>query len=180
VTFLVAVLEQFRPNNAVTIDQECAGVWDTVPLRIADPVSFDRPVAGVGQQRVRDVALAGEVGQGISGVVADGDKFDTGIGDLRQVGLQLDQLLLAERSPPRRAKKDNRHGPFLPQLVERLFGPRLVLEREGRCSGADRQTRLGFGRWPTTSRAGCGATRMGRRVALATSQQYYRHQGQPG
>jgi hypothetical protein len=169
VTFLVAVLEQFRPNDAVTIYQECAGVWDTVPLRIADPVGFDRPAAGVGQQRERDVAPAGEVGQGVSGVVADGDKFETRIRDLLQVGLQLDQLLLAERSPPRRAEKDNRHGPFLPQLVERLFDTRLVLEREGRRSGADRQTRLGFGRRPITSRAGRWAAWLGRRVALATA-----------
>src|SRR5262249_22450430 len=73
---------------------------------------------------------------------ADADDLDACGLDLLEVGLQLDQLLLAVRSPAGRAVEHHSDLALLEELVEGPLLARLVLERKGRRLRADLQTGL--------------------------------------
>ena len=65
-------------------------------------------------------------------IVANGHDLTAGRFQFLQVGLQLDQLLLAKGSPIRRSEKDQRDRPFLEQGIERDVVVRLIFQGKRR------------------------------------------------
>ena len=73
-------------------------------------------------------------------IVANRHDLTAGCFQFFQVGLQLDQLLLAEWSPIRRSEKDQRDRPFLEQGIERDILVRLIFQGKRRRFFAHGQT----------------------------------------
>jgi hypothetical protein len=141
---LVAFQKEFCVNRSVGSDDERARVgnpFDTFRrFPIKDPVSIDGFAAGIRKQRVGDGVFRGEPAENGHGIVADRHHLTAGRFQFLQVGLQLDQLLLAEGSPIRRTEKDQRDGPFLDQGLERDVMVRLIFQGKRRRFFADGQS----------------------------------------
>jgi hypothetical protein len=71
--------------------------------------------------------FAGKLCERLDGVVADSDNLSAGRFDLFEVGLQLNQLLLAVGSPACRAIKDQGDLALTKELIECAFFSVLVL-----------------------------------------------------
>jgi hypothetical protein len=84
----------------------------------------------------------GEPAENGRGIVANGHDLTAGRFQFLQVGLQLDQLLLAKGSPIRRSKKDQRDRPFLEQRIERDVAVRLIFQGKRRGLFSDGQSGL--------------------------------------
>jgi hypothetical protein len=84
----------------------------------------------------------GESAENGRGIVANRHDLTAGRFQFFQVGLQLDQLLLAEWSPIRRSEKDQRDRPFLEQGIERDILVRLIFQGKRRRFFSDGQSRV--------------------------------------
>ena len=102
---MVAFQKQLGEDDPVGSDDERARVWDAGHtlrgLSITDTVGLDGLATDVGQQWVGDRAFGGEAAEDRCGVVTDGHNLTAGLFDFLELGLQLDQLRLAEGSPGR-------------------------------------------------------------------------------
>ena len=104
---------------------------------VEDAVGLDGLAVGVGEEGELNALLVGEGGQHFRVVVADGRDLESSRLNVLLVRLQLHQLLLAERSPVRRADEHQRHGAVLEQLAQRTLLAGLVREGEVRGLLAD-------------------------------------------
>jgi len=116
-------------------------------LGVEQPERADHPAALVSEKRIPDAVRVGEGSKDRDRVVADREERIAGGVKLRQDPLQLDQLRLAIRSPPRASVEDDERpaGPARGMQVDRaavLVGKDDVGEafaglRRARCrSGA--------------------------------------------
>ena len=115
--FFVAFQEKFGANHAVGSDNIGAGVGNAARASgcffVANAVGVDRLAARVGEQRIRDRFFRRELLQDFRGIVADGYHLPAGCLNLIQIGLQLNQLPLAEGSPLGRSEKYQRYRTLL-------------------------------------------------------------------
>jgi len=116
-------------------------------LGVEQPERADHPAALVSEKRIPDVVRVGEGFEARDGVVADREERIPGGVQLRQDPLQLDQLRLAIRSPPRAPIEDDERpaGPARGMQVHRTavlvgeddIGEAFAGPRRARCrSGA--------------------------------------------
>jgi hypothetical protein len=109
----VAAVEELPPDPPFGIDQHGPGMRNpsrlaAVRLLVTHSERVDGVAARVREQWKDDVALFRECRQGFGGVVADRDQLHSALVKLLDAFLQLDQLPLAEGSPVRGAKEDDR------------------------------------------------------------------------
>src|SRR6266567_269219 len=105
VALLIRGLEMPRPDHAVMIDDERAreGYAECRVSfrdgRIENAVPLDHRRSGIGQQRKRNAAAPGKIGERRDWIVTDGHNCEPFAFQLLETSLQLDELRLAVRSP---------------------------------------------------------------------------------
>ena len=100
----ISFLKELCPDSTLPIDQVGARMRQAVAKMDAERA--DRFAAFVGQEWETDSGRLGEVPQHVDGVVTDAHDLSARGLDRSDILLQLDQLLLAERSPIGRAIED--------------------------------------------------------------------------
>jgi hypothetical protein len=155
VSLSVAVDEELRSHDAFAIHEERAGVGHTIEVHFAEFFAGHLGVAkricpdgfalGIGEQRERDFLFLGKCLENVGGIVADPNNFHAGFFNRGEVFLQLNQLLLAERSPTGRAIKHERDSVVLSQIAEGVFFAGLIVQFEFRGFFPHFDSRLAFG-----------------------------------
>ena len=117
----IAVEEELGPDYAVPVNYHGSRIRNPLRLPFSLPVeqaeSLDGLASGVGEQGKSDLPLQGETGKYFDRIITNAHDLSAGCIDFLQVGLQLNQLLLAEWSPTCRTVEYHGDRSLLEELV---------------------------------------------------------------